>query len=226
MTDKLYLFDIDGTLIHAGKTPSMIFVEVISRVIEETVSFPKGIFFGRTDTYIINEMLKRYRRLPSDGFYHKIRDLFIETMKSKFPRSTDGFIIPGAPAFLDRLQKDPSVTLGLVTGNFRETAYVKLEHFGLHTYFSAGGFGDHAEDRPKLVQDAVREVSRLVQKRFSPEHITVIGDTVHDIRSAHYWGYRSVAISYIRDKEELLQEEPDLLTDTFESLIDNGSVYL
>jgi phosphoglycolate phosphatase len=225
LADKLYLFDIDGTLIHAGKTPSLVFADTISTVIGEPVFFPKGIFFGRTDMFIIKEMLKRTNRPLSDGYYDQIRDHFVEKMKTLFPGSSDGYIIPGAKKFLDRLQKDSSVTRVLVTGNFRETAYVKLTHFGLHEYFTTGGFGDDAEDRPELVRQAVFNATRFYKKTFTPENITVIGDTIHDIQSAHYWGYRSVAVSWIRDKDELLKAQPDILIENFEELMDGKSYH-
>lgn len=226
MIHKLLLFDIDGTLLHAGITPSVTFADSIGTILREPVEFPKRFFFGRTDTFIIREMLRRTHHFSPDGCYHQIRDLFIQRMKERFPRSTDGFVIPGIEKYLDILITDPTITLGLVTGNFRETAYVKLSHFGLDHYFETGGFGDNAEDRPELVRQAVENTSRFYNRYFNPKNIVIIGDTLHDIQSARHWGYRSVVISSVRDKDELLQACPDVLVENYHGLTDSHYFFL
>jgi len=218
LTHKLILFDIDGTLIHAGKTPSAVFAESIGTVIGKTVEFPKNIFFGRTDTYIIREMLRQHLTTPADGEYHHIKEHFIRLMKELFPRSDDGYLIPGVREYLDKLREEANINLGLVTGNFKETAYVKLSRFGLEHYFETGGFGDDSEDRPELLKQAVEKASKFYGKSYHPGNIVVVGDTLHDIHSAHHWGYRSVAVSHIRDKDELLQGLPDILIENYEGL--------
>lgn len=218
LTRKLILFDIDGTLLYAGKTPSEVFAESIGFIIGKTVEFPKQIFFGRTDTFIIREMLRQHLATPADGEYHRIREHFIHSMKEHFPHSDDGFLIPGVREYLDTLKNESDIHLGLVTGNFKETAFVKLSRFGLDDYFETGGFGDEAEDRQELLRQAVEKATRHYGKCFSSEQIVVIGDTLHDIHSAHHWGYRSVAVSHIRNKDTLLEGKPDILIENYMGL--------
>jgi len=217
---KLYLFDIDGTLIHAGKTPSRVFAESIEMVTGIPVVFPKGIFLGRTDTFIIREMLRLSDLPPADGYYERIRELFIQRMKDEFPRSTDGFIIPGVLDYLENISRNPQIKIGLVTGNFHTTAYIKLDRYGLASYFPTGGFGEDAEERNELVIQAVKKASSHFQTNFTPENITVFGDTRRDIESARYHGFNSVAISRVRDKHELAAAQPDILIDNFFELKD------
>lgn len=221
MTHKLILFDIDGTLLHAGKTPSEVFAESIGSAIGKTFEFPKQIFLGRTDSFIIREMLRQHLVTPADGEYDRIKEHFIHCMKERFPRSNDGFLIPGVKKYLNTLRNKSDIHLGLVTGNFKETAFVKLSRFGLEGYFETGGFGDEAEDRAELLRQAVEKATRYYGKPFSSEHIVVVGDTLHDIHSAHYWGYRSVAVSHIRDKDTLLEGNPDILIENYNGLKDS-----
>ncbi|MDD3807041.1 MAG: HAD hydrolase-like protein [Candidatus Marinimicrobia bacterium] len=217
MKQKLFLFDIDGTLIHGGKTASRIFAESIGQVLNRQVEFPQGIFLGRTDSYIIREMLRRLEYPPEDGYFYQIKIHFIQSMKAEFPLSKDGFEIPGVKNFLNTLAHDPQIILGLVTGNFKETAYVKLSHFGLDSYFNfkAGGFGDYAEDRVVLLKQAVETLSQVYDTSFNPKEIVIFGDTPHDIKSAHYWGYQSVAVTCVRNKEELLQANPNIVIENY-----------
>lgn len=217
---KLYLFDIDGTLIHAGKTPFRVFAESIEIVTGIPVLFPKGLFLGRTDTFIIREMLRFIELPPADGNYERIKDHFIQRMKDEFPRSTDGFIIPGAFEYIRNILKNTDIKIGLVTGNFYETAYIKLERYGLASYFPIGGFGEDAEERNELVSQAVIRASSHYQSDFTPENITIFGDTHLDIESARHHGYRSVAVSRVRDKNELAAAKPDILIDNYFDLME------
>lgn len=225
LTHKLILFDIDGTLLHAGKTPSTVFTESIGSVVGKTVKFPKQIFFGRTDTFIIREMLRQHLETPADGEYYRIKEHFIHRMKERFPQSDDGFLIPGIKQYLGKLRGESDIHLGLVTGNFKETAFVKLSHFGLDDYFETGGFGDDAEDRPELLRQAVEKANQHYGRLFSSEDIVVVGDTLHDIHSAHHWGYRSVAVSHIRDKDTLLEGKPDVLIENYNGLKDSRVLF-
>ncbi len=225
MENKLYLFDIDGTLIHAGKTPSRVFAESIETVTGTPVVFPGGIFLGRTDTFIIREMLRLIDLPPADGYYDRIKKQFIQRMKDEFPVSADGFVIPGALEFVQQISADPRINIGLVTGNFYATAYIKLDKFGLASYFPSGGFGEDGEERIELVFRAVERVSMLYKKDFLPENITVFGDTSRDIESARYYGYRSVGVSHVRDKTDLAAAKPDKLIDNFFELMKgNGTL--
>jgi phosphoglycolate phosphatase-like HAD superfamily hydrolase len=58
---------------------------------------------------------------------------------------------------------------------------MKLQHYGLHHYFVAGGYGDSSEDRAELIGQGIRSATRVAGRH---DVTIVIGDTVHDITSA------------------------------------------
>ena len=103
--------------------------------------------------------------------------------------------LPGVSLLLERLASQQSVTLGLLTGNFRATARLKLEHFGLWHYFICGAFGDDAADRNGLVPIAIARARALGFEHATPERTIVIGDTPHDVRCAQAGGARSVGVA-------------------------------
>jgi phosphoglycolate phosphatase len=105
--------------------------------------------------------------------------------------------------------------VGLLTGNVRAGARVKLGHFGLYDHFAFGGFGDHHLDRDEVAREALAEVERRFNGRHSPERIWVVGDTPLDIRCARAIGARAVAVATgWHSEEELTAHGPDLfLTD-------------
>ena len=50
--------------------------------------------------------------------------------------------MPGIVELLAGLAGRPNLRLGLLTGNVRDGARLKLAHYGLHEHFAFGGFGD------------------------------------------------------------------------------------
>lgn len=59
--------------------------------------------------------------------------------------------LSGVPDLLRILATEPATHLGLLTGNVRAGAMLKLSNFGLHDIFADGAFGDDNEDpqRPR-----------------------------------------------------------------------------
>jgi phosphoglycolate phosphatase-like HAD superfamily hydrolase len=128
-----------------------------------------------------------------------------------------GRVLPGIAALLETLSKRTDVAVGLLTGNVRAGAKVKLGHFGLFEYFAFGGFGDHHLDRDEVAREALAEVEQRFNGKHSSERIWVIGDTPLDIRCARAIGARAVAVATgWHSEEELTQHEPDLLLATLE----------
>ena len=57
------------------------------------------------------------------------------------------------------------MALGILTGNARAAADIKLKYFGIEQYFSFGGYGDHHSDRNQVAALAV-EQARLNLEGF------------------------------------------------------------
>jgi phosphoglycolate phosphatase len=178
---RLYLFDIDGTLIATGGAGGKAMAAAFQAVWRIADGFAGVEFSGRTDRAILRDAL---------GLTKAGGDIFASDL-ARFKRayyrrlggtlrSTEGVVLPGAVPLLERLGQDPAASVGLATGNFRHSARMKLGHYGLATYFSLGGFGDRSEDRAEMVADAIHAFRRHGRH----DTVFVIGDTAHDIRSA------------------------------------------
>jgi phosphoglycolate phosphatase-like HAD superfamily hydrolase len=130
--------------------------------------------------------------------------------------------LPGTSEILASLKKRKDVILGLLTGNFLESARIKLERFDLFKFFEMGAYGDDATTRnglPAVAQQRIRE-ARGMDIPF--RDIVIIGDTVHDIACAQSVGAISVAVGTgWTAKEVLLMHCPDIF---FESLADTDTV--
>jgi phosphoglycolate phosphatase len=211
---KLVLFDIDGTLVLTGGAG----VRAMNRAFEELVapsddtptrgvsSHLEGIpVAGRTDWIILHDALARLGRALDEALFNQLRERYVSLLRQEISHRGSGFhgILPGVRALLDALEPSNDMHLGLLTGNFRDGAQIKLEHFDLWRYFRCGAFGDDAPDRNALVPVALERATACGIPALDPADVVVIGDTPNDIACAHAVGAVSVGVatgSYTADQ--------------------------
>src|SRR5207302_7838486 len=123
-----------------------------------------------------------------------------------------GRVLPGIADLLAHLRQRDQVAVGLLTGNVRAGAQVKLGHFGLFEHFSFGGFGDHHFDRDDVAREALAAVRAHVHPEVTPDRIWVIGDTPLDVRCARAIGANVLAVATgTHTLAELAAAAPDLV---------------
>jgi phosphoglycolate phosphatase-like HAD superfamily hydrolase len=121
-------------------------------------------------------------------------------------------VLPGIEAFLNTLAGRDDVAVGLLTGNLRAGARLKLGHYGLFDHFAFGGFGDHHWERDDVAREALAAVQAHLNGRARTERIWVIGDTPLDVQCARAIGANVAAVATgWHSREELAAAKPDLL---------------
>jgi phosphoglycolate phosphatase-like HAD superfamily hydrolase len=115
------------------------------------------------------------------------------------------------PEFLDGLRALPRPPLlGLLTGNIRLCAEIKLRRFNLWNVFEIGAFADDSEDRNQIAVAALKRGRRVLGKDLQPDEILVVGDTPHDIRCGKFIGAKVLAVGTGgATLEELKRHQPD-----------------
>ena len=167
MTKKLILFDIDGTLIVSGGAGA----RAMTRAFEETWGLerraaacgcrgphgqhhPGGCAAG--DGHVAEgEPLERFKRIYC-GYLRA--ELLSGNGASPATATARGMGVRSAccPGFCrcsTRCRRVPDVSMALLTGNFPESAEIKLRHFDLWRYFEWGVYGNEATDRHDLLAD-------------------------------------------------------------------------
>jgi phosphoglycolate phosphatase len=122
--------------------------------------------------------------------------------------------IPGGREVLQRVADHPRYLSGLLTGNIKPAAYLKLELTGLSEFFQIpGAFGDESFDRRDLPAFAAQRINEHLRANLQPEQFIVIGDTPNDIACARHFGARvmAVATGRMHSADDLLAYEPDAL---------------
>lgn len=218
MKERLFLFDVDGTLVDtagAGKNAIQeAFIEVHGIDAVAMATRTKR-FAGMTDPMIFRA-LAREARISDDRFeesYRALIDCYIGCLKRIMDRDDPARkILPGVLPLLEHLENLADAYLGLLTGNLEEGARIKLEPFGLNRFFPEGGYGSDHADRGEIAAAARNKLSHRNGIRFEDRSVVVIGDTGHDVDCARRNGFRSIAVaSGWVGRDTLRQARPDTL---------------
>jgi phosphoglycolate phosphatase-like HAD superfamily hydrolase len=183
------LFDIDGTLLYAKGLGRPAFQEAFQAAYGVTADFSDISFIGATDTRIIRDLATQFGVISTPA---KEEHFFIELtqrLDARLRTPNAILIYPGVQTFLQALT-DSGKVLGVVTGNIRTTAWSKLIHAGLASWFSFGAYASDHPDRDELARIAcTRAQARDAQARL------LIGDTPKDIQAAHAAGLPCLAVA-------------------------------
>jgi phosphoglycolate phosphatase-like HAD superfamily hydrolase len=176
---------------------------------------------GRTDAWIVATLASRHGVEPIDeltlaGF----RKAYLANLARELTvPSPEQRVLPGVRALLDCLAQRSDICLALLTGNMKEGARIKLEHFDLWRYFAAGAFGGEAHDRTTLMAEAIADATRACGGPFHPAEAVVIGDTPLDVAVATESGARSLAVATgAFDAESLREAGADVVVDDLSDL--------
>jgi phosphoglycolate phosphatase-like HAD superfamily hydrolase len=209
---RLILFDIDGTLIRTGGAGVQAFAKVFETEFNAVDGFEKLKFGGRTDYSLLREFFNFHQIEPSPENFKRFTDRYVFWL-DQILHQTQGEVCVGVRELLAELKALPNApALGLLTGNLRLAAEIKLRHFKLWDEFVTGAFADDHEDRNQIAAAAKERGSRLLGKELAGGEVVVVGDTPFDIRCARAIGARALAVATGGSSfEELRKHEPDWL---------------
>jgi phosphoglycolate phosphatase-like HAD superfamily hydrolase len=208
---KLLLFDIDGTLLLTGGAGKIAFEEAFEEIFEVPHAWGNLDPHGKTDPAIFDEVAQReLGRLLSPGEFELLMDRYEEIFEDRIEQSPRFELMPGVVEILEHLSRDPGIFLALATGNFERAGRMKLKRGAIEHYFPAGGFGNDARERDKILLAAIAYSEELARERFEKHGVFVIGDTEYDIAAAQKAGVRSIAVlTNGRTREHFRKDPPD-----------------
>jgi phosphoglycolate phosphatase-like HAD superfamily hydrolase len=209
----LALFDIDGTLLHSGGAGKRAMIAAFRDVFGRENGFANVAMAGRTDPEIVREALAKQGIPWNPALVEAFRRRYLELIGPELAQpAPNKQLLPGIPAVLDALRTLGFVTLGLLTGNWREGAYAKLGYFGIDGYFRVGAFADDAEERDRLLPFALARAREATGLPLKPQDVVVVGDTTRDIDCARPHGAVTLAVATGGNSiEELASAAPDYL---------------
>jgi phosphoglycolate phosphatase len=206
---RLVLFDIDGTLINSGGAGEKAFARVCELAFKVPNATRDLSFAGRTDPAIVREFFVRHNIEASSENFRHFFDTYVFLLEHMLDE-TKGHVLPGVGKLIDALRGLPEAPLiGLLTGNIRLGAQIKLRHYGLWDHFSMGAFGDDSECRDQLAAVARDRGCALLGRNLKGHEVLVIGDTPLDVKCANAIGAQVIAVATGRyGRDELARCNP------------------
>jgi phosphoglycolate phosphatase-like HAD superfamily hydrolase len=222
---RLLLWDIDGTLISTGAAGQRAIVLATAQQFGGSGDLDGVEIAGRTDTSITHQILAKYGEPITEESMGSFLKLYLELLAHELPLS-QGRVMPGVLELLQRAESGPDTILGLLTGNLRHGAQLKLEHYQLWHFFAFGAFADDHHDRNELGAFALTRAHEGTGEKFLPAQVDVIGDTGHDIACGKAFGARTIAVATGSwPRARLAEYAPDFLFDDL-SDVDNVTATL
>jgi len=207
---KAVLFDIDGTLIHTGGVGVKAFARAFSSEFGAHEGTERMKFSGRTDVSLVREFFGMQKIEASPENFTRFFTAYLRWLGEMIP-GCQGGACRGVPEFFSAIEARPQPpAIGLLTGNIRHGARIKLQRFNLWEKFPFGAFADDHEDRDHIAIVARERSSQHLGRPLRGEEILVIGDTPFDIRCARAIEAKVIAVGTGNfTAEELQQHKPD-----------------
>jgi phosphoglycolate phosphatase-like HAD superfamily hydrolase len=196
---KLILFDIDGTILLTAGAGRRAIVAALTEDVEYSDAFERVRFDGKTDPQIVVELLEaagdpdprnpeRVAAVCRRYIAHLARELERPTTRTT--------VMPGVVALLERLEREPGLVLGLLTGNVAEGAALKLRSGRIDpARFRVGAYGSDAAHRPELPGIAAARAEPFFGRVPAGDEVVIIGDTPADIHCGQGIAARAIGVA-------------------------------
>lgn len=167
-------------------------------------------FAGRTDVSLVREAFTNHGIEPTRANFDRFFAVYLSFLR-KVIVDCNGGACRGVLEFHQALLARPQApAIGLLTGNIKQGAQIKLERFQLWDKFAFGAFADDHEERDQIAAVAHRRGGEHVGRALRGEEVLVIGDTPLDIRCGRAIGAKVLAVaSGGATLEELRAHRPD-----------------
>lgn len=196
---RLILFDIDGTLLDSRGAGRDAMVSAGRAVFGPSFRFDHVEFAGQLDPAILAEAAAATRHHVTSEQQRAFERRYLEALRARLARPPSPFALPGVQALLERIDRTPghgSVRSGLLTGNARAAAGLKLDAAGIaRRRFTINAFGDEATTRPDLVELARQRHRDTAGIEVPPHRTVVVGDTPRDVAAARVHGCVALAVA-------------------------------
>ncbi|PWY88065.1 Clavaminate synthase-like protein [Aspergillus sclerotioniger CBS 115572] len=233
-SEKVILFDIDGTLCRSEALSIDAYYSCVSDIVGKDITHantPVNLH-GRTDLGLLHDILD-YHQVPSKALVvEKFLHLHPQYLERSLTKGLSSVVCPGAKETLSWLIRYkeglgcPRLHIGLITGNSRPNALLKLQGAGIDTSIfdvDISSFGDTHHNRLSLFRESLTKLQTRLGPHVRASDVLVVGDTPLDVECAKQAGCSVVAVATGNYKvEELASLQPNFccsqLTETKEYL--------
>ncbi|KAL6237706.1 hypothetical protein BDW75DRAFT_228556 [Aspergillus navahoensis] len=215
------LFDIDGTLCRSEEMSVDAFYSCLSDIVGKPITHDNTTvsLHGRTDLGLLREILDFHKVESKASVTEKFLESHPKYLQASLEKGFNSVACQGVKDMLEWLvakkknSNSPILKLGLLTGNSRSNALLKIRAAGIDTDIfdlSISAFGDTHADRISLIQDSMNKLRARDGPDLRESKVIIVGDTPLDIECAKKAGCAVVAVaSGNYNMDDLAMLEPD-----------------
>lgn len=196
----LILFDIDATLVTTSRAGAAAMGDAGRELFGDEFSEDRADYAGRLDPLIIADLLAAHGSDATPDAIDRFRLVYADNLRRRLAEPGVSRSLPGVAELLASLAQQDGMTLGLLTGNYPETGRLKLEtagidinRFDIHVWGCDSPIQPPARDH--LPPVGMRLYKKVRRADLDPAQVTIIGDTVHDVRCALVNQCRALAVA-------------------------------
>lgn len=220
---KVVFFDIDGTLLISRGIGREAKRRAMLEHFGATGDLDNHVFGGMTDWGILADLLAPLGMSAAAvgaemAAYQRVMARHMRDIRDEYHAEA----MAHAMQLVADLRGRDDVIVGLVTGNTRMTAEIKLEMAGYDPgWFVVGAYGHESAARDDLTRLALERASAHCGREIAGRDAIVIGDTAADIQAARAIDAVAVAVLTGYEKRERLAAcRPNFLLEDLGSFLD------
>jgi|GEM_PF-1721553 len=219
---KLWLFDLDGTLVSPSEDQLHAWVTAFRDVFGIEAA-PAAItpHLGLTFAGVVGAVANALGRTAPSSRIPEALAVYTRHVQEGLARRP-ARLLPAARELLQFLRQERGDLVGVITGNFPGEGEPKLAGAGLRPLLDVVVFSDFATSgRDSLIRRALHGARRLGFSGGLPDTL-VVGDSVHDVESGRRLGAVSVAVcTGLTPPDRLRGAKPDLVVPDLAGLLSN-----
>lgn len=193
---RVYILDLDGTLIPSARIDNHCYWQAVFTCFEQRGPLPDLHTFRHvTDGGILEEWcLARLGRAASVEETRFIKRQFLQLVESACEDEPDCFRpLPGVEDWLESVSASPRERAAIATGGWGHTARLKLRLSGLERFHLPLASSDDARTRVSIMRIAARRA--LGAQTLQGAEFVCFGDGCWDYRASQDLGWRFVGIA-------------------------------
>ncbi|RDW72324.1 uncharacterized protein DSM5745_07496 [Aspergillus mulundensis] len=215
------LFDVDGTLCRSEEMSVDAFYSCLTDVAGKPITHDNTTvsLHGRTDLGLLQDILAFHNVESKTSIAERFLESHPKYLQASLENGFSSIPCPGVKEILEwlALKKEnvdsQTLRVGLLTGNSRANALLKIRAAGIETNIfdlSISAFGDTHVDRISLIQDSMKKQRARDGSNLRESKVIIVGDTPLDIECAKKAGCAVVAVASGNYKmDDLVVLEPD-----------------
>ena len=184
---KTAIFDIDGTLCFSNYADDICYMQAFKDTFSfEITNSDWDSYKIPTETGIIEELCSKFlNRKPFESEIQKMVKRYVELIKIEFEKDTNCFQeVPGAINLIDYLRNNPKLFIGIATGGFGDSAFLKLSRVGFQLDNIPIAHNDDHKSKYLIIKSLIKRIlDNKGLKNF--DKIIYIGDREYDYRTAN-----------------------------------------